>query len=137
MFVKNRTKCIFVCVLMSSWILGLFEKCKYEIAMLKSTSRVHYQDLHAQLEKALREANRGQLAPSTCIVCDLKFNSQLTLFRLVPKLNLTTKNCFSFLSSFPVYWIGLYLSLPSFEVQGDRAKPLPFNIKQIIRIKLH
>ncbi|XP_046679789.1 LOW QUALITY PROTEIN: vacuolar protein sorting-associated protein 8 homolog [Homalodisca vitripennis] len=62
-------------------IMGLFEKCVHEKAMLRTTVQLQYQDLHSQLQKVLQDSRRGQLVPSSCSTCQYTLHSTLHLFR--------------------------------------------------------
>ncbi|KAK7592848.1 hypothetical protein V9T40_007600 [Parthenolecanium corni] len=61
-------------------VTGLFDKCTYEYATLKSVSKSVYSDLHDQLAKTLNSSKRGISGPEICSLCRHSFKTKLLLF---------------------------------------------------------
>lgn len=64
-----------------SYFAGLFDKCVHETAMLRTTVKLQYKDLHTELRNALKDSRRGQLVPSSCSTCHYHLHSTLHHFR--------------------------------------------------------
>lgn len=62
-------------------IMGLVDKCTYELSVLKCVSRVAYRDMHHLLADEIRSARRGISSPQSCSICQHSFTNNCLLFR--------------------------------------------------------